>query len=156
MFRVTWKTGLNWFIKRFNFWFKLNTVNFPQKIRFFFKIFVFLLILRFFFAIKKFHVFICMWNSKRQAWPHFGLEKKWPVFDFTVVNAFFSKIAFFLMRKWPFLNMFLIGFHCMLSLVSSCLSFLSIFEKKVSKWKKNPHFWENIHFQPRYTFKLHF
>ena len=36
-----------------------------------------------------------MWNSKRQAWPHFGLEEKWPDFDFTVVNAFFSKIAFF-------------------------------------------------------------
>ena len=151
MFRATWKTGLDWFIKRFNFWFKLNAVNFHQKIRFFSKIQNFRV-----FQSQKFSLFACETRNGRL--DRILVLKKSGQFSISLslMHVFFSKIAFFLMRKWPFLNMFLIGFHCMLSLVSSCLSFLSIFEKKVSKWKKNPHFWENIHFQPRYTFKLHF
>lgn len=69
-------------------------------------------------------------------------------FSITMSLMFFQKLHFFLMRKWPFLNMFLIGFHCMLSLVSSCLSFLSIFEKNVSKWKKI-HIFEKISISSR-------
>ena len=51
------------------------------------------------------------------------------------------------MRKWPFLNMFLIGFQCMLSLVSSCLSFLSIFEKSLKMAKI--HIFEKISISSR-------
>ena len=85
---------------------------------------------------KKCHVFFG-YKTRYSRLDRILVLRKSGQFSITMSLMFFQKLHFFLMRKWPFLNMFLIGFHCMLSLVSSCLSFLSIFEKKVSKWKKS-------------------
>ena len=120
MFWVTWKTGLNWFIKRFNFRFLTQiTVFFYQKFQNF----------NVLFSKCSHYETIPNFVVGQTVGPNhnFILRKSGQFSISYLLMADFLKIAIF--AWWE--NMFLIGFYFMLSL----FVFPIFFFENVLKWK---------------------